>query len=161
MWTNLSRLQRRVRNRRLSNRRPALCSSLNSPAFAHSALGCVVLFLIIAMISDPPHHGMALDRYISHNATPMPAALRDDAMRVMLTRDGSIYLANHRVASEDLPEQIRRRLQSGAQHKVFLVVDQRARYRDLSIVLDELRYARIWDITFLTESALIRTRGMS
>jgi len=161
MWTNLSRLQRRVRNRRLGNRRPALFSSLNSPAFTHSALGCVLLFLIIAMISNPPHHGMAFDRYVSHNATPVPAALRDDAMRVLLTRDGSIYFGNHRVASEDLPEQIRQRLQSGAQHRVFLLVDQRARFRDLSIVLDELRYARIWDVTFLTESTVIHKREMS
>jgi biopolymer transport protein ExbD len=151
MWTNLSRLQRRVRIRRLGSRRPALFSSLNSPAFAHSALGCVLLFLIIAMISDPPHHGMAFDRYISQNATPMPAALRDDAMRVTLTRDGSIYFGNHRVASEDLPEQIRQRLQGGAQHKVYLVVDQRAKFADLSIVLDELRHAGIWDIAFLAE----------
>jgi biopolymer transport protein ExbD len=157
----LSRLQLRVRNRRFSDRRRTLFNSLNSPALVHSMLGCVILFLIIAMISDPPHHGMALDRYISHNATPMPAALRDDAMRVMLTRDGSIYFGNHRVASEDLPEQVRQRLQSGAQHKVFLVVDQRARFRDLSIVLDDLRYAGIWDVTFLTESAVIRKRGMS
>jgi biopolymer transport protein ExbD len=156
----LSRLQLRVRNRRLSNRRGTLFSSLNSPAFSHSMLGCVLLFLIIAMMSDPPHHGMALDRYISHNAISIPAALRDDAMRVMLTRDGSIYFGNSRVASEELPEQIRQRLHTGAQHKIFLVVDQRARFRDLSMVLDELRHAGIWDVTFLTDSAVIHKRGM-
>ena len=156
----LSRLQLRVRNRRLGDSRRTLFSNLNSPAFTHSMLGCVLLFLIIAMISDPPHHGMALDRYISHNATPAPAALRDDAMRVMLTRDGSIYFGNNRVASEGLPEQIRQRLHEGGQHRVFLAVDQRARFRDLSIVLDELRNAGIWDITFLTGSAAMHKREL-
>ncbi len=81
----------------------------------------------------------------------MPAAVRDDAMRVMVTRDGTIYFGNSKVASEELAEQIRRRLHSGAPHKVFLLVDQRARYGDLSVVLDEVRHAGIQDIALLEE----------
>jgi|SRR5271167_3277447 len=155
MWSSLSRLQRRVRNRRLGTRRPTLFSSLNSPAFSHSALGCVLLFLIIAMISDPPHHGMAFDRYISHNAISMPAALRDDAIKVQLARDGVIYFGGTRIASEDLPEQLRQHLLVSGQRKAFLVVDQRARFRDVSVVLDDVRRAGVWDVAFLTELQVV------
>jgi len=81
----------------------------------------------------------------------MPAALREDAMSVMLSRDGAIYFGNAKVASEDLAEQIRQRLERGAQHKVFLIVDQRTRFGDLFVVLDEVRHAGIWDIAFLAE----------
>jgi biopolymer transport protein TolR len=114
-------------------------------------LGCALVLLIVFMMYAPPHHGLVFDRYISHHATSMPAAIRDDAMRVMLSRDGTIYFGNAKVTSEDLAEQIRQRLESGAQHKVFLIVDQRTRFGDLSVVLDEVRHAGIWDIAFLAE----------
>jgi biopolymer transport protein ExbD len=81
----------------------------------------------------------------------MPAALRDDAMRVMLSRDGTMYFGNAKVTSEDLAEQIRQHLESGAQHKVFLIVDQRARFGDLSVVLDKVRQSGISDIALLAE----------
>lgn len=146
-----SPLQLRVRNRRLGSRRYALFSNLNSSVFSQSMLGCILVLLIVFMMYAPSHHGLAFDRYISRNATPMPAALRDDAMRVIVARDGSIYLGNAKVASEDLAGQIRQRLQSGAQHKVFFLVDQRAQFGDLAVALDEVRHAGIWDIAFLAE----------
>ncbi len=151
----LERLQLRVRNRRMGRKRYTLFSSVNSPVFAQSMLGCALVLLIVFMMYAPSHHGLPFGRYISHHATPMPAALRDDAMRVMLSRDGTIYFGNAKVTSEDLADQIRRRLQNGAQHKVFLIVDQRARFGDLSVVLDEARHAGIWDIAFLAEFPLM------
>ena len=81
----------------------------------------------------------------------MPAALRGNAMVVMVTRDGTIYFGNARVAAEDLAGQIRQRLQSSSQRKVFFVVDQRAQFGDLAIALDEVRHAGIQDIAFLAE----------
>jgi biopolymer transport protein ExbD len=81
----------------------------------------------------------------------MPAALRHDAMRVTLSRDGTMYFGNAKVANEGLAEQIRQRLEKGTEHKVFLIVDQRARCGDLSVVSDEVRHRRIWDIAFLAE----------
>jgi biopolymer transport protein TolR len=147
----LRRLQLRVRNRRLGRKRYTVLSSVNSSVFAQSMLGCALVLLIVFMMYAPSHHGLAFDRYISHHLTSMPAAIREDAMRVMLSRDGTIYFGNAKVTSEDLAEQIRQRLESGAQHKVFLILDQRAKFGDLSVVLDEVRHAGIWDIAFLAE----------
>jgi biopolymer transport protein ExbD len=147
----LRRSQPRVRNRRLGRQRYTLFSSVDSSAFAQSMFGCTFVLLIFFMMNAPAHHGWVFDRYISHHARPIAAALRDDAMRVMLSRDGTIYFGNAKVASEDLAEQIRQRLERGAEHKVFLIVDQRARFGDLSVVLDEVRHVGIWDIAFLAE----------
>jgi biopolymer transport protein ExbD len=144
-------LQLRARNRRLGRKRYVLFSSVNSSAFAPPILGCVLLLLVVLMMYAPAHHGLAFDRYTFHHAIPMPEALRDEAMRVMLSRDGTIYFRNSKVTSGDLAERIRQRLESGAQHKVFLIVDQRARFEDLSVVLNEARRAGIWDIAFLAE----------
>jgi biopolymer transport protein ExbD len=147
----VSHLELRVRNRRLGNNHSALLSSVNSSAFSQSALGCALVLLLVAMMNDPPHHGTLVNRYLSHYATPMSAVLRDDAVKVTLCRDGTIYFGGTRVSSEGLAEQIRKRLQIGAQHKVFLTVDQRARFADLAIVLDEVRHAGVRDIAFLAE----------
>ena len=103
----LQRLQLRVRNRRLGRQRYTFFSGVNSSAFGQSMLGCVFILLILFMMYAPSHHGLVLDGYISHHARPMPRALRDDAMRVMLSRDGTIYLGNAKVTSGDLAEQIR------------------------------------------------------
>ncbi len=147
----LSRLQLRVRNRRLGSRRYALFSNLNSSVFSQSILGCVVVLLIVEMMSPQPHRGIPFDRYVARNSAAMPMALRDDAMKISLSRDGTIYFGDTRVASNDLPEQLRLRMQNSPQRKVFLVVDQRAKYWDVSVVLDDVRRAGIWDVAFLTE----------
>lgn len=115
-------------------------------------LGVTLCLLITLMMDTTPHHGNYLDQYRSRNATPMPAALREEALRVMLTRDGTVYFGNSRVANEDLPNLIRQRMQNGAPRKVFLAVDSRARYMDLSAVLDDVRYAGISDVVLLAES---------
>lgn len=113
----------------------------------------VHLLLIISMVATgEPHHGLAVDRYRFSHAIPMPAAIRDGVMRVMLMRDGAIYFRNFRAASEDLPHLIKQSLQNGTERKVYLIVDPRARYAALSIVLDAVRAAGIQDIVLLAES---------
>ena len=151
----LSRLQLRVRNRRLGSRHYALFAGINSSAFSQTILGCAIVLLIVEMMSSQPHHGLLFDQYASRNAVAMPAALRDDALRVMLTRDGTIYFGNVKTRSKDLPQQIRKRMQNTAQRKVFLVVDKRAKYWDVSTILDDVREAGIGDIAFLTERPFI------
>lgn len=150
----LSRIQLRVRNRRLGSRRYALFSNLNPALFAQSMLGCVVVLLIVEMMSPQPHHGIPFDKYIARNTASMPAAVRDDAIKVSVARDGAIYLGGTKIAGSDLPQQLRQRAEGSAQHKIFLVVDQRAKFADVSVVLDDLQRAGLWDVAFLTELRL-------
>jgi biopolymer transport protein ExbD len=118
-------------------------------------LGVTLCLLITLMMNTTPQHGTYIDRYRSRNATLMPAALREDALRIMLTRDGTMYFGNSKVANEDLPDQIRQRIQNGAPAKVYLVVDSRTKYGDVSAVLDEVRDAGIWNVAFLAESTVM------
>jgi biopolymer transport protein ExbD len=120
-------------------------------------LSCVVVLLLVEMIARPQvHQSLAFDRYISRNAIPMPSALRDDAIKVLLARDGVIYFGGTRVASEDLSVQLRQQMLGSEQHRVFLVVDQRTKFGDVSVVLDDLRSAGVWDVAFLTELRAVR-----
>ena len=81
----------------------------------------------------------------------MQNALRDDAVKIYLTKDGSIYLCNQRVSAEGLSQQIRDSFASGAERRVYLAVDARARYWEVGTVLDEVRAAGIDHVGLLAE----------
>jgi biopolymer transport protein ExbD len=118
-------------------------------------LGLMLCLLVTFMMDATPRRGFYTDRYRSPHATPMPAALREDAMRITLTRDGSTYFGNSKTALEDLADQIRERVKTGAPAKIYLVVDTRARYGDVSTLLDEIRRAGIFNVAFLAELPIL------
>ena len=81
----------------------------------------------------------------------MPGALKEDALRVMVTRDGQVYLCDSHLMYGDLTDEIRERVRNGAEKKVYLAVDARAKYGDAKAVLDQIRMAGIGNVSFLTE----------
>jgi hypothetical protein len=69
----------------------------------------------------------------------MPGAEREDAMQISVTRDGRIYFRNNIIMLQDLPEQIRQGVQNGAEKRIYLNADARAKYADVLAVLDQIR----------------------
>ena len=114
-------------------------------------VGILLVLLIIFMVNVPAYHGISVDRATAVHSTPMPSATREDAMRILVTRDGRIYFGNHAVATEDLPDEIRERVRNGAERKIYLAVDARAKYGDAEKVLDQIRVSGIRDVSFLTQ----------
>jgi biopolymer transport protein ExbD len=109
-----------------------------------------LLFLLMPWtVVDPS--GPAADLVGARHSTRMPGALKEDALKVMVTRDGKIYFREQHIALEDLPNKIREGLQSGAERKVYIAVDARAKYGDVPAVLDKIRLAGVEKVTFLTE----------
>ena len=111
----------------------------------------ILLFIFMTVPQPYPHHGMAVDHAAAAHSTLMPGALKEDAMKIMITRDGSVYFRNHRVVAESLPDEIRESVQNGAERKIYLLVDQRAKYGDTEKVLDQIRLAGIREVSFLTD----------
>jgi len=81
----------------------------------------------------------------------MPGALKEDALKVVVARNGNIYLREHRIFLEDLPNEIREGLRSGAERKVYVAVDARAKYGEVPAVLDKIRLAGVEKVAFLTQ----------
>ena len=81
----------------------------------------------------------------------MPGALREDALRVIIARDGRIYFRNSEVAQGDLTEVVREELQHGAEKRVYVAADSRTGYGEIGRVVDEIRLAGVEKISFLTE----------
>jgi biopolymer transport protein ExbD len=114
-------------------------------------VGILLVLLLIFMVSVPAYHGISLDRATAVHSTPLPGATKEDAMRIFVMRDGRVYFGNYAVAAEDLPDEIRERVQNGAERRIYLSVDGRAKYGDAEKVLDQIRVSGIRDVSFLTQ----------
>jgi len=78
-------------------------------------------------------------------------ANRHDAMSVAVARDGSIFMKNEKVPSSVLSAKIHQCLGDGAEPKVYLRVDARARYRVVKEVLDAVQSSGVRDVVFLAD----------
>jgi biopolymer transport protein ExbD len=112
----------------------------------------VMLTLLICFVTfTPPYHPRSVDLPITHTAAPQPGALREDAIKVTVSRDGNIFFRDGYTKSEFLPAKIRMAVQEGSERKVYLKVDARAKYGDAERVVDQIRTAGIQQICILTE----------
>lgn len=112
----------------------------------------VLLFLFMPMETDVPRH-IPADLPSTHHAPFKPAALRDDAIIITITRDGSVYFRNARASLDDLPGLLREALRDAAEKTAYINADSRAKYADVKALVDRIRDAGISNITFLSESS--------
>ncbi len=114
----------------------------------------VMLAILFMFLPITPHTpgSVSVDRPTAYYSTSMPGALREDAMAITITRDGHVFFRDHQIALEDLPGEIREGLRRGAEKRVFVAVDARAKYGDVAVVLGKIRLAGIEDVSFLTEN---------
>jgi biopolymer transport protein TolR len=116
--------------------------------------GIMLFFLMLFMIPmSGGHWGLSVDLAVTRHATPEPDALKEDALEVILTRNGTIYFGHTRVTFADLPAQIRLWVQKGSERKVYLRADARAKYGDVKAVVDDIRSAGIQNVALIVETA--------
>jgi biopolymer transport protein ExbD len=82
----------------------------------------------------------------------LPGARREDAIKIVLTRDGTPFFRYLRVKGNDLPDKIRDAIRNGAEKRIYLEVDARARYSDVSAVLSQIQLTGIQNISFIADS---------
>lgn len=133
---------------RAAKRRPAFFCRIEMIPL----VGILITLLVIFMVNVPmPHHRNPVDLVKSSHSTYQPRAIREDAMRVWVTSDGTVYFGNTRISPDELPQQIRAGLRNGTQRKVYVAVDARARYGRVATVVDGVRLAGLQNITFISE----------
>ncbi|HKW65307.1 MAG TPA: biopolymer transporter ExbD [Candidatus Acidoferrum sp.] len=135
---------------REAKRRPVFYKNLNLWPF----VGVVVALLFTFLANVPPFvHSVLPHLPTSIYATVQPRAEAEDAMKVLISRDGRVFFGEMQVNSEELPGFIDDALQNGAEKKVYLAVDSRSKFADTAAVVDQIGKAGIRDICFLTEKA--------
>lgn len=78
------------------------------------------LLLVIFMVLPQPHRAVALDLIVARNSHDLPNAIRDDAIKISLTRYGTFYFGNTLVRCEDLADMIREAVHDGAERESIL-----------------------------------------
>jgi biopolymer transport protein TolR len=116
-------------------------------------LGVLAFALLITFMigTARPHHGFSADLPRSRYASPMPRAVREDAQIVSVMPDGQIYYRNLRITTDDLQDQIRESVRNGADRKIYIRADARARYSHVKGVLREISKSGIENVCFLAE----------
>jgi biopolymer transport protein TolR len=127
-----------------------LFSDFNTLQFA-SVMGMVVFVVLLVFMTIPvDHHGVSVDMPQVAHPISMPGALRDDAMKVTIMRDGRVYFGFEPINPRELTAKIQDRLKDrSVERKVYVVADMRARWGTVKAVLDGVRSAGILRIAFL------------
>lgn len=131
---------------REAKRRPVFYTYINLWPF----VGVLLVLLIIFMIKDPPIlHDIGPDLPSSSYATAQARALREDAIKISIMRDGRVYSRTQQVELKSLPMLIHRAVEEGAENRIYLAVDSRAKYGDAAAVVDQIGNSGIREICFL------------
>jgi biopolymer transport protein ExbD/biopolymer transport protein TolR len=133
-------------------KRPRPSQFLNGIDF-WAFLSVELVLLMIFMVNAPSPHAnrSPVDFAKTEHATPMPGALREDAMLITVSRDGNVYFGANQIRCNDLPASIRESVRRGSEKKVYLKVDARAKYGDAALIIDQIRQAGIHDVGIITE----------
>ena len=111
----------------------------------------LVLLIIFMVITPMLQKGQSVDMAKVNNPMPMPDADKDDALLVVVMRDGRIYFGTDRVSLDDLTNKVKDRLANKTDKTVFIRADMRAKYGSVVDVVDNVRSAGVDDVGLLTE----------
>jgi biopolymer transport protein ExbD len=138
----------RVAEQREAKRKSRAFVFLNLWPFA--AVMVVLVGIFMLRIRPHEYRQPPADIPTSVSATTQPGARREDAIEIFVTRDGAVYLRNSPMRREDLAAAVQGAIREGAEKKVYISADQRAKNGDVESVVDQLRRAGITQISFLT-----------
>ncbi|MFI5098367.1 MAG: ExbD/TolR family protein [Candidatus Acidiferrales bacterium] len=73
-------------------------------------------------------------------------------MKIYILRDGTFYFRSSPVQCKDLSDMIREAVRIGAEKRIYLEVDARARYSAVSAVLSQVALTGIENVSILADS---------
>ena len=133
-------------------RPPKLFGDFNTFQFACVMSMVVFVILLFLMTAPTSHHGISCDLAKVNHPVSMPSANREDAIKILITRDGKVFFGTDQVNLADLSQKIVDRLKDhGIEWKIYIVADMRSRWGLTKRVLDGVRAAGVLRIAFLVD----------
>jgi biopolymer transport protein ExbD/biopolymer transport protein TolR len=127
-------------------------SKVNSNINVTPMVDVMLVLLIIFMVITPMlQKGQSVDMAKVNNPTPIPDADKEDALLVVVMRDGQIYFGTDRIRIEELTNKVKDRLANKVDKRIFIRADMRAKYGAVVDVVDNVRSAGVDDVGLLTE----------
>ena len=111
----------------------------------------LVLLIIFMVITPMLQQKVAIDMAEVNNPVAMPDADKEDAIVVAITRDGSLFLGQDKVAPGQLGKMVSDRLANTPGKTIYVRADARAQYRAVEDAIDDVRTAGVDDVGLLTQ----------
>jgi biopolymer transport protein ExbD/biopolymer transport protein TolR len=111
----------------------------------------LVLLIIFMVITPMLQNKVSVDLAKTDNPIAMPDADKEDAIVVAITRDGTLYLGQNRIAGSEIGQKVRDMLADKPGKQIFVRADARARYLDVENAIDDVRSAGVDSVGLLTE----------
>lgn len=135
-----------------------LFSDFNNLRFA-CVMGLVLFaILLVFMVDNAPHNGtVSVDLPKVLHPVSMPRVDREDAIKVVITRDGKVFFRFEQVmSSADLQRLIKDCLKDpDVERKVYITADARARWGTVARVLEGVHQAGILRVAFLVHQRTV------
>jgi len=131
-----------------SGGRGEVTSDINVTPMADVMLVLLIIFMVVTPMLQK---GVSVEMAKTRNPIDMKEADRDDAVLVVVTRDGKFYLGQNKVNIDELATRVNDLLATRLEKKVFVRSDLRAKYGDVVQVVDNIRNAGVDQIGLLTE----------
>lgn len=122
---------------------------INVTAFL--SIQVALLFMFFAAVNNwhDLGSGNSTDNPKVVHPTSMRGAIREDAMIVAVQRTGDVWLGYERISLLQLPERIQQDLKAGAERKVYINADSRAKYGRVREVLAVVQSSGVEKVGFL------------
>ena len=127
-------------------------SKVNSNINVTPMVDVMLVLLIIFMVITPMlQQKVAVDMAKVDNPVAMPDADKEDAIVVAITRDGSVYPGQNKVAVGELGALVRDKLSGTPGKTIYVRADARAQFRGVEDAIDAVRTAGVDDVGLLTQ----------
>src|SRR5579885_955300 len=100
----------------------------------------LVLLIIFMVITPMLQKGVSVDMAKAVNAVD-----------IAITRDGKIYLGSKVINADEVTSKVKDQIENKLDKTVYLRSDARAKYGDVTSVVDDIRAAGVEDLGLLTE----------
>jgi biopolymer transport protein ExbD len=127
-----------------------LISRIDSLALAAIFVVLTTSMTFLQSMTFKFHHGVSSELPHAHNARVLWGTEREDALFVLILRDGQFFFGSGKVTPTELTTQLRVQVGRGSPRNVYIRADGRAHYSAVSSVLNSIRSAGITNVAFLT-----------
>ncbi|MGH9471050.1 MAG: ExbD/TolR family protein [Terriglobia bacterium] len=111
----------------------------------------LVLLIIFMVITPMLQNKVSVDMVKSQHAISMEDANKTNAALIAVTRDGKIYFGSNEINADEVTAKVKDRLANNLDKTVYLRCDARAKYGDVTDVVDDIRAAGVEDLGLLTQ----------
>jgi biopolymer transport protein ExbD/biopolymer transport protein TolR len=113
----------------------------------------LVLLIIFMVVMPLIRNGPPVEMAKVNNPIEMPRADQDDAVIVAISRDGTTFLGNRKIAMDEISSHVRDRISDRLDKIVYIKSDGRAKYGDVVKLVDQVRLAGADNVGLLTEKS--------